>query len=201
MRTVVLTGGTGDLGHIVVPRLASDYQVVVVYRTRDSYDRLVSATGASNVRGVASIDEVESAYALVHLAGGFAMGSSAQTFSDMFEKNVLVAVRAVEALAQKLEHGGRVVAISSNAALTMPAGLAAYTAAKSALDAFVQTLAKDLAERRITANALLPSAMDSPANQASAQKLVPRANVAEAIAFLLTEAAANITGQLIELKA
>jgi NAD(P)-dependent dehydrogenase (short-subunit alcohol dehydrogenase family) len=205
MRTVVLTGGTGDLGHAVVPRLARDYEVVVHYRTRASFDRLVTQLGdaATNVRGVESFDDVASTFAVVHLAGGFAAGSSAQTFAEMFEKNVLTAARAVEALAPKLEDGGRIIAISSNAALHKPSGLAAYAASKTALNTVIETLAKDLRKRHITANALLPGAMDTPANAGSMEssQLVPRANVAETIAFLLSDAAANINGQLIELTA
>lgn len=177
MRNVVITGGTGDLGSVVVPRLEREYRCILLRRG----ERWV-------------IDEP--VYALVHLAGGFAAGSSADDFAKMFETNVFTAVKAVDATAPHLQDGGRIVAISSVATVGKPAGLAAYVAAKSALNAFIETLAKDLAERQITANAILPAAMDTPAN-AGQEKLVPRAQVAETIAFLLSDAASRITGQLI----
>lgn len=199
MRTLVITGGTGDLGSVVVPRLARDYRCLVVYRTPASFAKL---SPHENVRGVASFEEVtEPVFALVHLAGAFAMGGSPDDFAKMLDVNVMPAVRAVDAVAPHLEDGGRIVAISSVATLTHPKGVAAYTAAKSAVNALIQTAAKELAPRRITANALLPASMDTPANVAGTprEQLVPTAHVAETIAFLLSDEAAHITGQLIAL--
>ncbi len=199
MRTLVITGGTGDLGAVVVPRLARDYRCIVVYRSKETFARLASV---ANVEGVASFDEVGGeVYGLVHLAGAFAAGSSPDDFAKMLEVNVMAAARAVSGVEPRLEEGGRIVAISSIATLGHPKGLAAYTASKAALNGYVQTLAKDLAKRRITANALLPASMDTPANLESTprEQLVPAADVGETIAFLLSDAAARITGQLIAL--
>jgi NAD(P)-dependent dehydrogenase (short-subunit alcohol dehydrogenase family) len=199
MRTLVITGGTGDLGAVVVPRLARDYRCLVAYRTRESFDKLAPH---ANVRGIAAFEEVtEPVYGLVHLAGAFAMGSSPDDFARLLDVNLMSAVRALHAVTPRLEDGARIVAISTIATLTHPKGLAAYTASKAALNALIQTAAKDLASRRITANALLPGSMDTPANVAGTarEQLVPTAHVAETIAFLLSEAGAHITGQLIAL--
>lgn len=201
METLILVGATGDLGRIVVPRLARDYHCVVVYRSAESFERLRSESGAE-LTGLDSLERLAEAgpiHGLVHLAGGFATGRGAAAFTAMFETNVLPAVRAIEAAVPHLADRGRIVAVSAAASLTKPAGLAAYTASKAALNATIETLARDLRPRGITANALLPTALDTPANRTSMRpdQLVPMDRIAGTIAFLLSDAAQSVTGQLI----
>lgn len=204
MKTLLITGGTGGLGHAVVARLARDYRCIVLYRSAASWERLQKTVPAA--AGIASLDELPRfapVYGLVHLAGGFDSGSSPDQFRAMFETNVLSAVSAFAAVQPHLSDKGRIVAISSAATATHPSGLGAYTASKAALNAFVSTLAHELADRGITANALLPTALATPAmrGNAPADQLVPLERVAEWIAFLLSDSGAGVSGQLITLSA
>jgi NAD(P)-dependent dehydrogenase (short-subunit alcohol dehydrogenase family) len=161
VKTIAITGATGDLGRIVVPRLSRDYECVALTRALDNVpDRPL--------------------FALVSLAGGFASGDSADDFAKMLEMNLYSFVRAYHAVQPHLEPGARIVAISSAASLTHPHGLGAYSASKSALNSFVQTLG---------ANALLPDTIDTDAR---------RGVVADWIAWLLQAEA--VRGQLITLK-
>jgi NAD(P)-dependent dehydrogenase (short-subunit alcohol dehydrogenase family) len=206
MQTIVLVGATGDLGRGVVPRLARDYRCVVVYRTADSFERLKRDCGDVPLTGVDSLDriaELAPVHALVHLAGGFASGSGAADFAKMLESNLLPAVQAIEAVVPHLAPRGRIVAISSASSQTKPAGLAAYNASKAALNATIETLAKDLKTRGIRVNALLPTTLDTPANRATMkpEQLVPLERIADTIAFLLSDAAQQVNGQLITLSA
>jgi NAD(P)-dependent dehydrogenase (short-subunit alcohol dehydrogenase family) len=203
MRTIIITGGTGDLGHGVLPRLVRDYRCAVVYRSEDSWRRLTSVIDAPLI-GLDSLDrvgEVAPIHGLVHLAGGFTESNAPDDFVGMFETNVMPLVRALLAVLPHIADGGRVVAISAAASLTNPAGLGAYTTSKAALNSLIETTAKDLEPRRITANAVLPTILDTPPNRKSMSpgKLVPLDHIAETIAFLLSEAAANVTGQLLVL--
>jgi len=192
MKSLLVTGGTGGLGEAVVSRLARDYRCVV----------LVHARRPEGVESIADPAEFDGPlHGIVHLAGGFTSGSSPEEFARMMEMNLMSAVRAIEPLRERIDEGGRIVAVSSLASLTGPAGLAAYAAAKSALNAYVEVLAKELAPRRITVNALLPSALATPAMSGSNQPLVPLQHVAETIAFLLRDEAGSITGQLLKLTA
>jgi NAD(P)-dependent dehydrogenase (short-subunit alcohol dehydrogenase family) len=182
MKTVVITGGTGDLGRVVVPRLLREYRCAVLFRDEAQFKKLGQF---ENLIGI-QLDRMKSVapvYALVHLAGAFAMGGSVEDFSRMLEANLLSAVRAVDAVRPHLEKNGRIVAISSAASLSKPKGMAAYVSAKAALNAFVESLAKEF-----TANAVLPGTIDTDAK---------RENVAEVIAFLLSDDAATVNGQLI----
>jgi NAD(P)-dependent dehydrogenase (short-subunit alcohol dehydrogenase family) len=203
MQTLVVIGATGDLGRGVVPRLARDYRLVIIYREAELFARLQEENGGA-LTGYGSLERVAEAapiHGLVHLAGGFATGSAAADFTKMFSINVLPFAQAVEAISPHLSERGRIVAISAAASQTRPAGLAAYSASKAALNATIETLAKDLRPRGITANALLPTTLDTPANRASMKpdQLVPLERIADTIAFLLSEAAQQLTGQLLVL--
>ncbi len=119
----------------------------------------------------------------------------------MLDANLLSAVQAIQAVEKRIVDGGRVIAISSEATLTKPAGLAAYVSAKSALNAYIEVLSKELKPRKITVNAILPTALDTPTGRKTMPRelLVPLDRVVDTIAFLLGDAAASITGQLLAL--
>jgi 3-oxoacyl-[acyl-carrier protein] reductase len=197
VKTIVITGGTGGLGQAVVRRLATDYQCLVPYRTRQSFESL---EGVTNVTGLASLDELGGIdlHALVHLAGAFATGRDEAAMSSMLEANLMSFVRALDVIGPRLVDGGRIVAISAAATKSLPSGLGAYNAAKSALNALVGTLAHELAGRDIAVNALLPTALDTPAMRSSSKAaLVPLERVAEWVAFMLGDHGRGITGQLV----
>ena len=199
MHTVVVTGATGGLGSAVVPRLMREHRCFALYRDDESFRKLTASLG-EDLGGIASTDEFGSIaplYAVVLLAGGFAEGSSPDAVERMIDTNLHPAVETIQAALPHMLDGGRIVAISAAASESLPAGLAAYTASKAALNAYVGTLAKDLASRRITANLILPTGLATPAMKGSRQKLVPLEDVAQKIAWLLSESAADVTGQRI----
>lgn len=171
MKSLLITGASGHLGHAVLERFSRQYECLVATRTE--------------------IPKVDRLFGVLHLAGAFAPGSAVDDFAKMLDANLLSGVRAIEAVRGRIDDGGRIVAISSIASKTTPAGLAAYAAAKAALNAYIEVLARELQPRRITANALLPSTL-GPAD-------IPYERVAETIAFLLSDAAISISGQLLQL--
>jgi NAD(P)-dependent dehydrogenase (short-subunit alcohol dehydrogenase family) len=193
MKAIIVTGGTGDLGRVVLPRLAREFACVAIFRSAASWAK-VPAT--DNVRGAESFEQAlalaPQPFALVHLAGGFTAGDAPADYTKMFETNVLPFVAALAAVAPKLSEGGRIVAISAAASLTQPAGIGAYVASKAALNAVVLGAANELKARHITANALLPTAIGAEA--------VPPGQIADSIAYLLSEGAAHVSGQLIVMK-
>ncbi|MGZ5460371.1 MAG: SDR family NAD(P)-dependent oxidoreductase [Thermoanaerobaculia bacterium] len=185
MKTLVITGGTGSLGSAVVPRLERDYRCVLLRRDDDA-GRVIAAAAP--------------VYALVHLAGGFAAAQVAESddaaWTSMISSNLMSFVSAARAAIPHLERGGRIVAISSHATIGKPAGLGPYVASKSALNATIEVLAKELKKSGVSVNALLPDTL-----QSGGAAGVPLANVAEAIAWLLSAQASNITGALIPMSA
>ena len=104
---------------------------------------------------------------------------------------------------------GRIVALSSVSALLGNRGQVNYAAAKAGLIGAVKSLAREVASRGITANAVAPGLIASPAIEAIDPKrladIVPmkRAGTAEEVAdlvgFLCSDRAGYITGQCISI--
>ena len=199
MKTLIVTGGTGGLGTTVVERLARDYDCVLLGRDDFATDETLRAAVAKN----------GAPYGLVHMAGGYAGGSVSETSPDtwdsMISLNLTLAFRAIHATlaAMRRDEPGRIVAISSEATITKFAGAAAYVVSKTALNALIEMTAAELAGTPITANALLPGTLDTPASRKAMPDAprVPLERVAETIAFLLSDDAASVSGALIRLQA
>jgi 3-oxoacyl-[acyl-carrier protein] reductase len=103
---------------------------------------------------------------------------------------------------------GRIVSVSSISARLGTRGQSNYAAAKAALEAASRSLAREMGSRGITVNCVAPGIIESPATNeafdaARIRDLVPlqRAghpdDVAAAVSFLASDAAAYITGQTI----
>ena len=113
----------------------------------------------------------------------------------------MAATRAVIPHMVKAGHG-RVVTIASRAVVPPTGGFIAYTTAKAGIIAFTEALAHEMRGHGVTVNSVLPSTMDTPANRAAMpdsdrQGWVPVDSVADAIAFLVRDESAHVTGALL----
>ena len=197
MKTLMVTGGTGGLGTVVVERLSRHYRCVLLGRE--------ALSSEENLRAAL----VDAPYGLVHMAGGYAGGRVSETTTGDWEQMIglnltksFLVIR--ETLARmRRDAPGRIIAVSSEATLTKFAGAAAYTISKTGLNTLIEMTAAELAGTPITANALLPGTLDTPASRAAMPEArrVPLDRVAETIEFLLSEAAQNVSGALIRLPA
>ena len=104
---------------------------------------------------------------------------------------------------------GRIVNVASLSGIKGMPGQANYSAAKGGMIAATKALAQEVAKKRITVNAVAPgfikSDMTADLNEAELKKLVPAGRfgeaeeVAELVAFLVSDAAAYITGEVISI--
>ncbi len=187
MKTLMITGGTGGLGSVVVRKLEREYRCVLLRHAE------VDLEDEASVR--AAVGRVEAPYGLVHLAGGWAGGAVSATDGETWRKMIGLNLNAsffvIREALQRLTRPGRIVAISSIATRDRLADSAAYTVSKTALNSLIEMTAAEVAGTGITANALLPATLDARL----------RESVAEAIVFLLSDAAANVNGALIPVTA
>ena len=214
---VVVTGSSSGIGRAIAVRLlALD---AVVYGLDRLPPTLVGdgrfhpvtvdlADGAETTDAARGLTHIDS---LVHAAGVMRtgrVGSLDHGEGDtMWRIHVDAATRLADVLVPRMvERGrGRVVLIGSRVAHGMP-GRAQYAATKAALVALARSWAREVVAKGVTINVVAPAAaatsmLEDPARLPSAPRVPPLgrlidpAEIAELVAYLLSPAAAAITGQ------
>lgn len=228
-KVAVVTGGTGALGRHVVRALADEgARVVVPWRSREAVEELSDLLGEGMTRvGLLEADLTEEGDVarlfqvvrdeegrldvLCNLVGGFVWApleeTDAGTWRRMMELNATTAFLCTRhALPLFREAGqGRVVNVASMPAVERgAANMSAYGASKAAVVNLTQSLSKELAEDRITVNAILPSIIDTPDNResmpdADRSAWLDPAEIARVIRWLVGEEAGIVTGAAVTL--
>lgn len=143
---------------------------------------------------------------VVNAVGGFRGGAVADSEPDdvrfVHELNLSTAWWSCRAAARRLGEGSAIVNVAARSALTGGSGAAAYSVAKAGVIRLTQVLATELAGRRVRVNAILPAAIDTPANRAvmSPERIgltVSPDDVAAVVMFLCSDAAAAVSGAAI----
>jgi NAD(P)-dependent dehydrogenase (short-subunit alcohol dehydrogenase family) len=227
-KVAIVSGAGGTLGTAVVRRLAVEgVRLVLIDRNEAALTQLVSTLGlAESDTALGGIDLTQPAEVdrfleeviarfgridvLINIAGGFVFSGPVhqmklEDLDAMFAVNVktawtLSAAAARRMVANKTE--GRIINIGARAGLQGPAGMAAYSASKSAVLRLTESMAAELLENRITVNAVLPSTIDTPPNRkampnADYRRWVSPDSLADVIAFLASDAARDISGAAI----
>jgi NAD(P)-dependent dehydrogenase (short-subunit alcohol dehydrogenase family) len=219
-KVVIVTGAAGNVG-VALTRLLAARNVRVAALDR-SVEELASRLGPQGnglhlpvgdlsdpVQARAAIDTAAQQLGrldgVAATVGGFAMASVAESTRELWEQMLRVnTLTTAIVFAAALPHlrtmgGGSLVAIAAGAALRASGGIAAYAASKSAVLRLVESLADEAKGDRIRVNAVLPGTIDTPQNRTAMPDTDPArwvtpAQVAEAIAFLLSDAASGVTG-------
>lgn len=214
MALSLVTGAAGALGADVARTLASrgdDVALVDCEQGRARLDALAAELGPRASAHVSLEDALArgpvDGAALV--AGAWAGGAPLHETKDdatwlaMIDSNVNTVHMALRLLLPGMvarKHGAIVVVGSRNVERPWTgAGSAAYTASKSAALALARVAAAEVLEQGVRVNAVMPSTMDTPANRASMPKAnfdrwVKTSSVAGVIAFLLSDAARDVSG-------
>jgi len=236
----LVTGGGRGIGRAIAAELArSGATVTVLGRQRSALDEALAAGDAhfADVADVAEQASISKAIAkaaarqpidiLVANAGiaesALFAKSDAALFKRMIDVNLMGAVYSAQAALPSMKERpyGRIVAVASTAGLKGYAYVSAYSAAKHAVIGLVRSLALELANTRVTVNAVCPGFTDTDLvagsidnimkktgrsrEQAIAElskhnpqgRLVTPKEVADTVLWLCSEGASAITGQAI----
>jgi len=132
-----------------------------------------------------------------------------EEFDKVFGVNAKGTFFCIKEAGLRLNDGGRIVAISSSTTKYPKTGMSLYSSTKAAVNMMTEIAARELADRRITVNAILPGLtvtpfMDLPdeykqmvIGNTPFKRLGTPEDIAEAVAFLCTKEAEWINGQLI----
>jgi NAD(P)-dependent dehydrogenase (short-subunit alcohol dehydrogenase family) len=148
--------------------------------------------------------------ALIHVAGGFAMsGPLAESDVDAWERmigiNLTTAFLVTRAFLPLIRIAqGAIVYFASEAALLggKVANISAYAVAKSGVVTLMRAVAQEERDTGVRANALAPTSIRTATNVAAMGekvRYVERDEVAAAVAYLCSDEASAITGQVIAL--
>jgi 3-oxoacyl-[acyl-carrier protein] reductase len=234
MKRALVTGGSGGIGAAVCRRLAADgcHVFVHAHRNGDAARALAAAiTAAGGGATTVVFDVTDAAATGAALAALLADGPIQIIVNNagIHDDAVFPAMRALQwkgvidvslngffNVTQPLlmpmlrTRWGRIVTVSSVAAITGNRGQVNYAAAKGALHSATRSLALEVASRGVTVNAVAPGIIatgmsEGAFDKESIERLVPmkRAGepdeVADLIGFLCSEHAAYITGQIISI--
>jgi NAD(P)-dependent dehydrogenase (short-subunit alcohol dehydrogenase family) len=223
-KIAIVTGATASLTAAVVAAfLEAGATVMTTYRREGDLATLRERAGVApdaRLSGVAldltDEEAVARAYAaiaqdhggidiLVNVAGGFSGGSPVHEtgwslWQRQLDLNVKTAVLSCKAaVPHMLGRGGAIVNVGTRTATQPGKNLAAYAASKRAVIQLTEALAAELLDQKITANAVLPSTIDTPENRrndptAGGGRWVPPEQIARVILFLAGPDARIISG-------
>src|SRR6195256_3495738 len=234
-QAAVVTGAGRGIGHAIAMRLASEgARVAAVSRTEANATKTadeINATRADAARayavdvsyhaavqkiGAQILEDFGKIDILVNNAGvtrdGLAMRMSIKDWDTVINTNLRGAFNFTQPIMRAMikQRSGRIINISSVIGLIGNAGQANYAASKAGLIGFTKSLARELASRNITVNAVAPGYVPTDMTNAlsneiqkSIQDKIPLKRVgapeeiAAAVAFLASAEASYITGQVL----
>jgi NAD(P)-dependent dehydrogenase (short-subunit alcohol dehydrogenase family) len=207
-----ITGVTGGLGGAVA-RTFRDAGALVLGVARRAFADGIQADVTTDAGARAAVAQALARAgridALVHLVGGFAGGKPVAETDDaawrlMMDLNLHSAFYIARAVLPHMcgRRSGRIVMIGSRVAVEPAATLSAYGVSKAGLVALTRTIAAEVKDYGVTANIVLPSVIDTPANRAANpaadySKWVKPESVARLVFWLTSAEAADINGAAI----
>ena len=237
-RTALITGASRGIGRATAQRLAREgARIAVNYKgnadAAEETKRAVEQAGATATLVQGDVSQEADADRVVKEAVAFGEGKldilvnnagttrddllirmtpeQWDTVMDLNLRGAFLVTRAVMRPMMKARFG-RIVNVSSVAGVAGNAGQANYASAKAGLIGFTKTVAREMASRNITCNAVAPGFVPTDLTNSLIKQMeetilkqIPLGrfgtvdDVANAIAFLVSEEASYITGQVLQI--
>jgi len=228
-RTALVTGASRGIGRAIAEALAGQGAIVVGTATSEqgavaitSYLSALSSGSRGAVLDVGSDSSVEALFAglgaapeiVVNNAGitrdNLLMRMKSEEWNDVLSTNLSSLYRVCKASLRGMMKAryGRIINISSVVGLIGNAGQTNYAAAKAGMIGFTKSLAREIASRNITVNAVAPGFIDTDMTRALDEsqvqalraqiplaRLGTSADIAAAVAFLASDLGGYITGE------
>lgn len=224
-KVVLISGATGALGSAVARDFArkTGARLALTGRSEQKLERLATEVGLAAERifttpaDVAQADGVrdlvegivarfERVDVLLNTVGGWSGGKPlGETPVEEWDRLLALNLRSAFLLSRAvlplmLKSGwGRIVHVSSKTAVAPRARQAGYAVAKMGVITLTEVIAAEVKGTGVTANVILPSIIDTPANRDAMPKADPRkwvepARIAATMRFLCSDDAASING-------
>lgn len=222
-RIVLITGGNRGIGKSIAEKfVANGDTVVVTSRSGEPIAGLnvVKCDVADSASVDAAFDLIEQTWGPVAVAvanagitrDGLIMRMSDDDINDVLNTNLVGAIRVARRAARAMmkARSGRIILMSSVVGLMGSAGQVNYAASKAGLVGAARSLARELGSRGITCNVIAPGFVDTDMTADLSEdrkneiltnvplgRYASPAEVADAVAFLASDAAGYITGAVI----
>jgi len=223
-KVVLISGAAGALGSAVTREFArTEARLALTGRSEQKLERLAAEVGLPAERiftapadvaqadGVKDLMEAITAHfgrvdVLLNTVGGWSGGKPVgETEVEQWERMLTLNLRSAFLLSRTvlplmLESGwGRIVHVSSKTAVAPRARQAGYAVAKMGVITLTEVIAAEVKGTGVTANVILPSIIDTPANRKMMPKADPRKwvepeRIAATMRFLCSDDAASING-------
>ena len=230
-KIVLITGANRGIGHSIMSAfINAGYIVVGTSRSDDGVKKINDAIGDPSKgcgikMDVTSEDDIQSANKLIRDKFGITtilinnagvtkdnllMRMSSEEWNDVIDTNLNSLYRVTKEFIREMmkQKTGRIINISSVVGMSGNAGQSNYSSSKSAIYGFTKSLAKEVASRNITVNAISPGFIEtdmtdklSDEQKQAIISAIPLSrmgsakDIADITLFLASDSASYITGE------